>query len=167
MKIPRLQRTVVQRIDAAVRVSCVTLLLLLMAACGGGSSGSSGTPAPPPVAPWITTQPQSQTVNAPAPAVFQVAASGTAPLTYQWSKNGEAISGATAASYTTTSTTAADNAAQFTVVVSNSAGNVSSKTATLTVNLVPAALNAAAGGGQSATVATAFPTALQAAVADA
>src|SRR5207245_1341094 len=62
------------------------------------------------------------------------AASGTAPLSYQWRKNGTAISGATSASYTTPATTTADNGAQFTVVVSNSAGSVTSNAATLTVN---------------------------------
>src|SRR5713101_7641188 len=68
------------------------------------------------------------------PETFSVAASGTAPLSYQWRKNGTAISGATSASYTTPATTTADNAAQFTVVVSNTAGSVTSNDATLNVN---------------------------------
>src|SRR5712692_8178136 len=76
------------------------------------------------VPPSITTQPASQTVTAGQSATFSVAASGTAPLSYQWRKNGTAISGATSASYTTPATTTADNGAQFTVVVSNSAGSV-------------------------------------------
>ena len=77
-----------------------------------------------PVAPSITTQPASQTVTAGQTATFSVTATGTAPLSYQWSKNGAAISGATSSSYTTPATTTADNGAQFTVVVSNSVGNV-------------------------------------------
>jgi hypothetical protein len=85
------------------------------------------------VAPTITTEPASQTVTAGQTATFRVVASGTAPLGYQWSKNGTAISGATAASYTTPATTAADTGAQFTVVVSNSAGSATSTAATLTV----------------------------------
>jgi len=87
-----------------------------------------------PVAPTISTQPANQTVNAGQTATFSVVASGTAPLTYQWQKNGVAITGATAASYTTPVTTTADSGELFRVVVSNSAGNVTSNSATLTVN---------------------------------
>ena len=87
-----------------------------------------------PVAPTITTQPANQTVTAGQTATFNVAASGTAPLTYQWQKNAAAISGATMTSYTTPVTTTADSGELFRVVVSNSAGNITSNTATLTVN---------------------------------
>jgi hypothetical protein len=58
-------------------------------------------------------------------------------LSYQWIENGSAISGATAASYTTPPTTAADNGAVFTVLVSNSLGSVTSYPATLTVSSSP------------------------------
>src|SRR5438874_1963602 len=87
-----------------------------------------------PVAPTITTQPASQTVSAGQTATFTVTAAGTAPLSYQWQMNGTAIGAATAASYTTPATTAADNGNQFTVVVSNAAGSVTSNAAALTVN---------------------------------
>jgi len=86
------------------------------------------------VAPSITTQPTSQTVTAGQTATFNVVAIGTAPLGYQWQKNGTPISGATSASYATPATTTTDNGAQFAVVVSNSAGSVTSNTATLMVN---------------------------------
>ncbi len=86
------------------------------------------------VAPSITTQPSSQTVTAGQAATFNVAASGTSPMTYQWKKNGGAISGATSSSYTTPATTTSDNNAQFTVNVSNSAGSATSNAAVLTVN---------------------------------
>src|SRR5216110_1189033 len=86
------------------------------------------------VAPSITTQPVSQTVTAGQMATFTVVATGTAPLSYQWRKSGTAISGATSPTYTTPATTSADNGAQFTVVVSNTAGSVTSNTATLTVS---------------------------------
>ncbi len=85
-------------------------------------------------APSITGQPASVTVTAPATATFSVTASGTAPLSYQWQKNGAAISGATAASYTTPATSTADNGATFRCVVTNSAGSATSNNATLTVN---------------------------------
>src|SRR6266446_5072713 len=44
------------------------------------------------VAPSITAQPASQTVTAGQTATFSVTASGTAPLTYQWKKNGAVVS---------------------------------------------------------------------------
>lgn len=85
-------------------------------------------------APSIATQPANQTVTAGQTATFSVVATGTPPLTYQWQKNGSAISGATAASYTTPATTTADTGAQFVVVVQNSVGSATSNAATLTVN---------------------------------
>jgi len=85
-------------------------------------------------APAITAQPSSQTVTAGQSATFSVTAAGTAPLTYQWNKNGTAISGANAATYTTPATTTTDNGAQFNVVVSNSIGSATSAWAGLTVN---------------------------------
>jgi hypothetical protein len=89
------------------------------------------------IAPSITSQPASATVTAGQTAMFSVAATGTAPLTYQWKKNGAAISGATSASYTTPATIASDNAAKFTVTVTNSVSSVTSIAATLTVNVPP------------------------------
>jgi Protein of unknown function (DUF4038)/Putative collagen-binding domain of a collagenase/Immunoglobulin domain len=89
-----------------------------------------------PTAPSIVTQPVSQTVSVGQKATFSVIASGTAPLSYQWQKNRTAISGATAASYTTAATTSADNGATFAVVVSNSAGSATSHSVTLTVQSV-------------------------------
>ena len=53
-----------------------------------------------PLAPTITAQPADQTLTAGQSATFNVTASGTAPLSYQWQKNGGAIAGANAASYT-------------------------------------------------------------------
>src|SRR5262249_38347764 len=86
-----------------------------------------------PTAPVIATQPVSQTVAAGQSATFVVAANGSTPLSYQWQKNGMNISGATSSSYTTPAATTSDNAAKFTVVVSNSAGTATSNIATLTV----------------------------------
>ncbi len=72
-------------------------------------------------------------------ASFSVAATGTSPLNYQWQKNSVAISGATSSSYTTPATTSSDNGAQFTVMISNTAGSVTSSAAILTVNAAPVA----------------------------
>ena len=86
------------------------------------------------VAPSITSQPANRTITAGQTATFSVTAAGTSPFTYQWNKNGAAISGATAASYITPAAATSDSGAQFTVVVGNSAGSVASSAAVLTVN---------------------------------
>src|SRR5437879_13897649 len=86
------------------------------------------------VAPTITTQPGNQTVTAGQTATFTVVATGTAPLSYQWRKSGVNIAGATGASYTTPATTTSDSGATFSVVVSNTAGTVTSAAAVLTVS---------------------------------
>ena len=84
----------------------------------------------------IASQPASQTVNVGQSATFQVAAAGNGTLTYSWKKNGTAVSGATAASYTTPAATSSDNGAQFAAIVADGAGTVTSNAATLTVNVV-------------------------------
>jgi hypothetical protein len=70
-----------------------------------------------------------------------VVANGTAPLAYQWRRGGINIGGATSATYTAPPATAADNGAQFSVVVSNSAGTITSAIAILTVNAAPVITN--------------------------
>jgi hypothetical protein len=89
------------------------------------------------VAPSITSQPANQTVTAGKAASFSVTATGTAPLTYQWKKNGADIGGATSASYATPATAASDTNAKFTVTVTNSVSNATSNAATLTVDVPP------------------------------
>src|SRR5438309_2052142 len=106
------------------------------------SSAATLTINPTLLPPSITIQPVSQSVIAGQTATFSVTAAGTAPLSYQWQNNGAAISSATSASYTTPATTTANNGAQFNVVVSNSAGSVTSSAATLTVNAASYLLNA-------------------------
>ncbi len=91
------------------------------------------------IAPIITVQPTNQIVTVGQTATFSVTATGTAPLSYQWQKNGANISGATSASYTTPSTATAENGSTFKVVASNSVGSVTSHAATLTVNGLPGA----------------------------
>ena len=89
-------------------------------------------------APSISSHPASITVAAGQTASFSVTASGTAPLQYQWQRNGGNIPGANSPTYSFTATTA-DNGAMFRAVVSNAAGSVTSNAATLTVpsNLAP------------------------------
>lgn len=98
--------------------------------------GGGGPPAPPvPVgtAPTITTQPASLVVTAGGNATFSVVAAGTVPLSYRWHKNGRSIGNATAASLALTSVDL-DDAAIYTVRVSNSAGEILSAPVALTVN---------------------------------
>jgi len=93
-----------------------------------------------PVAPNITMHPSNRTVNIGQNATFTVSATGTAPLSYQWKKNGVNIAGATNASYTTPSSILSDNGSTFVVNVTNSRGSIMSKNATLTV-LVATSIN--------------------------
>ena len=88
------------------------------------SSGSSG--------PTITAQPLSQSVNAGDRVTLTVSASGSAPFSFQWRKNGSDLSGATNASFIVNSATAAD-AGDYMVLVSDASGSQLSATATVTV----------------------------------
>jgi hypothetical protein len=88
------------------------------------------TPTPP----TITIQPADRTVTVGQTATFTVSATGTPTLTYQWSRNGTNIPGATNPSYTTAPTTLADNGAVYRVTVANGQGSVPSNPATLAVN---------------------------------
>jgi outer membrane protein assembly factor BamB len=114
------------------------LIAALFTACGGGSSNDPMAPsATTATAPTITTQPSDVAATVGNTASFTVVASGTAPLTYQWQKNGTAIMGATGATYTTPAVTAADDGAMVAVIVTNSAGSVTSNSAKLTVAAMP------------------------------
>ena len=114
--------------------------IVFVAGCNGvvhtTTTAPSGDGSSDSTAPVITTQPASQTVSVGQSASFSVVATGSAPLSYQWQKNGVNIAGATSSSYTTPATTTADNAAKFDVVVSNSVGTVTSVSAAITVNAV-------------------------------
>lgn len=85
------------------------------------------------VVPSISSQPVSLTVNPGQSASFSVTASSPTAMSYQWRRNGAAIAGATASSYTLASASTADNGAVFSVLVSNAKGSVSSDAATLSV----------------------------------
>lgn len=91
-------------------------------------------------APVITIQPSSQIVTAPNCAVFSAAAAGTAPMSYQWMRNGLLISGANGPIYTTPATSTADSGAGFSVVIRNVAGSATSAAASLSVVPAPTIL---------------------------
>jgi hypothetical protein len=85
----------------------------------------------------ITAQPLGQTVTAGTNVTFNVTATaGTSTISYQWQFNGAPISGATNPSFSLSSVTSA-NAGSYTVVLTTSAGQVTSNPATLTVNAAP------------------------------
>lgn len=88
-----------------------------------------------PVPPGIVVQPQSQVANPGSNATFIVSATGTAPLGYQWLFNGSNIFGATQTNYTRTNVQAAD-AGNYSVIVTNFAGSVTSSVAVLTLGFV-------------------------------
>ncbi len=106
---------------------------------GGGSSDLSFdfelTGVQSFIAPFITQQPQSQTVAAGSVATLSVAASGTAPLHHQWRKNGVNLPAATNASLTFAGAQLADSGS-YSVVITNGAGAVTSLVATLTVSVL-------------------------------
>lgn len=90
--------------------------------------------------PALTTNPSDTTVADGAAASFTAAATGSAPLTYQWSRGGTAIAGATSPTYTLAKVSLTDNGSTFSVTVSNSAGSATSTSARLTVTPAAAAI---------------------------
>jgi outer membrane protein assembly factor BamB len=104
---------------------------------GAATLTVTSTPTPP----AITTQPSNQTAAVGGTATFIVVATGSTPLSYQWAKGGVPIAGATAATYTTPVVALTDDGAMYTVRVSNSAGNVTSAAAKLTVTPARPTLN--------------------------
>jgi hypothetical protein len=92
-----------------------------------------------PIGPQIVLQPADQTVMAGQPVAFAVAATGTLPLSYQWTKNGMDVVGDTGASLIIPAALTADSGALFRVVVSGPSGSVTSIPATLTVKAAPGA----------------------------
>jgi flagellar hook assembly protein FlgD len=98
-----------------------------------------GSPPAPPTtsAPVITQQPFNVTAAIGEKATFSIGATGTAPLAYQWRKNGSNISGATGSSYTTPSLSLSNDGDTYTCRVSNSAGSVISNGAKVTISSEP------------------------------
>jgi len=86
--------------------------------------------------PSISSNPASQSVALGNAAAFGVAASGSAPLRFQWRQNGSLIGGATNSTFGI-GIVAATNAGNYDVIVSNTVGSITSAAATLTVLLPP------------------------------
>jgi sugar lactone lactonase YvrE len=92
------------------------------------------------ITPSFAQQPLSQSVTAPATATFTVTVNGSPTPVLQWQLSTDGgttftnINGATAASYTTPATVAADSGKRFRVVASNTVGSANSFLAILTVS---------------------------------
>jgi subtilisin family serine protease/outer membrane protein assembly factor BamB len=76
----------------------------------------------------ITAQPQSVNVAFGYPLALSVTVTGQAPLTYQWKKDGVEVPGATSATYTVASATAASSGS-YTVTISGPQGTLTSNAA--------------------------------------
>ncbi|HEX5222189.1 MAG TPA: lamin tail domain-containing protein [Verrucomicrobiae bacterium] len=104
-----------------VAIGLISLLSLMALPCRAQS-------------PAIIQQPQSQTIFYGDPATFQVSATGSAPLNYQWFKNDVMIPAATSGTLALPAVSSTDHDARFWVRVTNSFGSVTSSVAVLTVD---------------------------------
>ena len=84
-------------------------------------------------APVITSQPQPATVLLGNPASFSVSATGSGTISYQWRRNGQAVSGATDSTFVFTPA-ADDDGALYSVLVSDSTGSAVSQAVSLTLD---------------------------------
>jgi len=84
-------------------------------------------------APSISSQPADATVCTGSSVQFNISATGTAPMTYQWYDANGAITGATSLNYLISQTSTSDAGAYYSIVT-NSCGNATTNNATLTVN---------------------------------
>ena len=114
-------------------------------------------------APSISAQPTSATKTVGDSVLFSVAASGTAPLSYQWRKDSGNV-GTNSSSYSIASVATAD-AGSYDVVVTNSCGSAISNAAALIVNKATATvtlgtLNFTYDGSPKSTTASTIPTGL-------
>jgi len=85
--------------------------------------------------PSITNQPQSQRVGIGGSVNLFVGVDGTAPLNFQWRKNGSPIAGQTAGTLLLSNVSSGDDG-NYDVVVTNIGGSVTSAVASLSVKLV-------------------------------
>lgn len=90
----------------------------------------------PATAPTITEHPFSRVAATGSRVAFGVAACGSRPLSYQWKKAGANMAGETNAAFIIASAQAGD-AATYTVLVSNGAGNATGGPAVLTLGAAP------------------------------
>jgi plastocyanin len=100
------------------------------------SNAATLTVNPAPAAPVFTTQPSNQKVKQGSSVTFTAVASGTPAPTFQWTKDGVTISGATSATYTIPVAATTDEAS-YAVIASNTMGAATSDAAVLSVTTPP------------------------------
>lgn len=103
--------------------------------------------------PTITSPPPSKTVNAGTVTNLSVTATGTAPLTYQWRKGGANV-GINSSNLTFNPVVAA-NAGSYDVIVSNSAGSITSTPPAVLTVIVPPTIQTPPAGQSAYTGGTA------------
>jgi hypothetical protein len=93
--------------------------------------------------PYFITQPTNQTVTNGASVTFSATAGGQTPLNFQWLFNGTNLSAGgnisgTASNVLSIAAVTTNNSGNYSLVVTNSAGSVTSSVAVLTVGFAPA-----------------------------
>ncbi len=102
--------------------------------CGTATSTAATVTVNAP--PSITQQPMSQSACEGGSITLNVVSGGTAPLGYQWRKNGASVTGATSSALTLAAITPSD-AGSYDCVITNSCGTVTSNNAAVMVDLAP------------------------------
>lgn len=94
-----------------------------------------GTPTPAPDCNevFITVQPQGGTITTGNNLTFSVSVTGDSPITFQWKKNGNIITGATSASYSIVNANSSMSGS-YTVTITNPCGVLTSDVASVTVS---------------------------------
>ena len=110
-----------------------------------------------PNGPAITQQPADATITYGQTNTFTVAATGSGTLSYQWKRNNLNISGATSASYTTSTVSYANDSFTYRVLVTDDNGTKSSRVATLHVVTPSIPITDSSEPNYSSTQATALP----------
>ncbi|MFC2114615.1 immunoglobulin domain-containing protein, partial [Bacteroidota bacterium] len=90
--------------------------------------------------PAVTSQTSSTSRCSGQSMTFDVTATGSAPLTYQWYKDNASISGATSSSYTL-NTVASSDAGNYYCIVSNPCANKSTSVIVLSIDQAPTLSN--------------------------
>jgi hypothetical protein len=104
---------------------------IVLSGCGGGGSSAGSAPV---ATLHIAVQPQAAAVARGGAATFSVSATGSGAVSYQWTRNGVSIPGATEATYVRANVQEVDSASVIRVEVKDSNGSVTSAPVTLSIS---------------------------------